>query len=200
MKKYRFFSVLVIAVLLVFYNGCSPFHTDGNGRVVSREVSVNEFTGVILDGAGNVNIHYSEICRVIVITDSNIQDIIVIKLNDDFVHIDEKSCGGINPTKLSIDVYLPELSYVNLKGAGNIKIADGKAHDIKLVLSGYGNIDARNFEADNVEVVLSGVGDIKAWATMSLTGKLSGVGNIIYKGNPPVNSISKTGVGDIKKY
>jgi len=39
--------------------------------------------------------------------------------------------------------------------------------------------------------------DIKIWVTESLTGSHSGIGDILYKGNPSIKNINKTGIGNI---
>ena len=195
----KLLPALLIVGFIVMFDSCSLAHLHGSGRVVSEDRSVYDFTGIVLDGAGNVNIHSSEYFTVMVTTDSNIQDNITTKVRDGFLYIDEKSFRSIHPTKLVIDVYLPELTCVKLRGAGNIKVNGGNNSDFEIILSGAGNIDARNFEAGNVSIILSGAGDIKTWATNSLTGKLSGVGSIMYRGDPPVKNIQKTGVGNIGK-
>jgi hypothetical protein len=184
---------------MVFWDSCSLGDIHGNGKIVSQERSVNDFYGVTLDGVGNVNIHYSEDHKVIVTTDSNMQDIIVIKSNENILYINKKNNNGFNPTELKIDVYMPEIKNIYLNGVGNIKIGSGKTSDFEINLSGVGNIEVQNYEAENVNIIHSGTGDIKIWVTKSLTGIFSGVGNILYKGDPVINNINKTGIGNIKK-
>jgi len=201
MKILKILPALAIAVFLSVSGGCSlmHMHLHGNGRVVSLDRSVSDFRGVVLNGVGNINVYYSEDCRVVVTTDSNIQNIIVTEVNGGFLHINEHCHGSFNPTKLKVDIYMPELNFIKLKGAGNIRIMGGSTDNLDLVLSGCGNIDAQNIVAENVVVSLSGAGDIKTWVTGSLTGSLSGVGSILYKGNPSTNNIHRTGVGNIRK-
>jgi len=202
MKNKRLLSVLPVIAIMVLFNGCHLLHhlvhTHGNGRVVTRERTTGDFTGVVLEGTGDVKIHYSADCRVTVTTDSNIQDIITTKIIGDFLYIDSNCIGGFNSTKLIIDVYMPEVKNIRLRGAGNISVSGGKTPSIKISLSGVGNINAQNLETEDADVTLSGTGDIRIWVTDNLTGKLSGVGNIMYRGNPWIN-INKTGVGSIKK-
>jgi len=172
---------------------------NGNGYVVSQERTANGFYGVVLDGVGNVNIHIQENYRVIVTTDANIQDFITTKVYGKKLHIDGKTHSSFNPTMLTIDVYVPDLRYIDLNGVGNIKVINGKTNHLELNLSGVGNIEAQDCEAEYVVVALSGTGDIKTWVTKSLTGKLSGIGNILYKGNPSINNVNRTGIGNIKR-
>ena len=203
MKINGFLPGLLAVGLSGFLTGCIipiGYTIHGNGKVVSQERTAENFDSVILNGVGNVNIHHSDDYKVTVTTDTNIQPIITINVDSNCLHINENSTnGGFEPTKLVIDVYMPGLKSVSLKGVGDIKIIDGDAYNCKMNLSGVGNIYAQNFEVKNVNVTLSGVGDIKTWVTNNLTGSLSGVGNILYKGNPSTVNISKSGIGDIKK-
>jgi hypothetical protein len=169
-------AALGVIAFWVFLNGCAC--ENGNGNIVSRERPVSDFFGVILDGVGDINIYYAENCRVEVTTDSNIQGIIKTQVNGNNLHI-ENTTRAFYPTKLTIDVYMPELRNINLKGAGNI--------------------DAQNCEAENVVVVLSGIGDIKTWVTKSITVDISGSGNVLYKGNPRIITTNRDITGDVIK-
>jgi hypothetical protein len=170
----------------------------GNGDVISQERTAEGFTGVVLDGVGNINIYFTDHYRVVVTTDSNIQDIVTIVVKDNALHIDEKNNSGISSTKLTIDIYMPEINIIDLKGVGNIDVGAGGTSDLEINLSGVGNISADHYQAQTGTVMLNGVGDIKIWATNSLTGSLSGVGNILYKGNPTKN-IDVSGIGQVKQ-
>jgi len=165
----------------------------------SREIAAKDFYGVMLDGVGDVNIYYAEDYKVIVNAASKIHDIVVIDVSNNILHIGEKHKNGFNPIKLSVDVYMPELKNIDLKGTGDIKIVNGKTSNFEIINSGKGNIDAQNYEAENVIVNHSGIGNINTWVTKSLTGKHSGIGDILYKGNPSINKIKITGIGKVKK-
>jgi hypothetical protein len=197
MKTKKLLSTFLVVAFLGFLNGCIT--EIGNGNVVSQERQASDFSGIIHEGVGNVNIHYAENYKVVVTTDSNIQDIVTTKVNGNNLYIDEKTKRNFNPTKLTIDVYMPELRDINLNGVGDIKIISGKTSDISMDLSGVGNIDAKNYEAENVVVTLSGTGNIETWVTKSLTGNISGVGNVLYRGSPLINNVNRSGIGNVKQ-
>ena len=199
MKNKKFLFVLPIIGLICLVNSCCLDYIRGNGRVVSRDRAAGSFYGVCLTGTGNVNIHQAGSYRVTITTDSNIQDYIEVRNNNNMLQISEKFNYGLNATRLVIDVYLPRLEIIDLKGSGNFKIVDGKNANLQISMSGTGNIDAQNFEAANVIVNLSGFGDVKVWATNSITGKISGFGNLYYRGNPLIINVNRTGIGEIKK-
>ena len=154
------------------------------------------FNGITLNGVGNVNVHPGETYKVIVTTDSNLQDWVLTSVNGNNLRISQRP-GSFNPTELTIDVYMPELRSISLSGAANFRINNGTASKVDFSLSGAGSIDAQNFQIQNVTIRLSGVGNAKIWATNTLNGTLSGNGSILYKGNPTIK-INSTGVGNIK--
>jgi len=170
----------------------------GDGNVVSEERAASGFDGISIDGVANVNVHHGEDYSVVVTTDDNLQEFVLVEVRNGVVHISNEPHTNLRPTKLIVDVYLPELESINVRGVGNVKKSDGSASDLKISLSGVGNVDALKYQVENVVITQSGVGNSKIWATNSLSGSLSGVGNISYKGNPAVD-VRVSGVGKVKK-
>jgi hypothetical protein len=187
----KFLFVIIAGLFISCYSFC------GNGDIVSQERNIEGFNGVVLEGIGDINIHFSENYRVTVTTDSNIQNLVIAKANDTILYIDEKRVEGFRPTELIIDVYMPVIKSIVLKGVGNIHISNGNGSDLTIELSGVGNINAQNYQVENGIVKLTGVGDVKIWAAITLNGSLDGVGNISYKGNPTMNIRTK-GFGKVE--
>jgi len=196
MKNIGKYIIIINLIILLSISCDLDDKINGNGNITNTERVATEFIGIILEGVGNINVYFSENYKVIVTTDSNIQEIITIETRNNFLYIDAIRGKGINPTKLTIDVYLPKLENINLNGAGNVKIINnGNTPNLNLAISGTGNIEAQNYEVENVNTVISGVGDIKTWVKNNLTGNISGVGNVYYKGNPTIN-INISGIGN----
>jgi hypothetical protein len=170
----------------------------GDGDIIHQERHVRDFNGISIDDVGDVKIYPGESFKVVVITDDNLQRYVVTETKNNVLHISIKSRKGFVKTKLLIEVHLPELQSLNVNGVGDVRLSDGNATDLAISLSGVGNIDARNYQIENVSIKHSGVGEVKIWATNSLSGTLSGVGDICYKGNPAV-SVKVSGVGKVKK-
>ena len=189
-------NVIALAFLAImmagFFTGCDL----GSGIVISQERTAEGFNGIRLDGVGNVNIHPNQNYRVIVTTDTNLQDRVVTSVNNNILRITQRS-GSFSQTELTVDVYMPELKSITLNGAGNFKVNTGGGSELVFSLSGKGNIDAQDYQVQNASITHSGVGNARIWATNTLKGNLSGVGNILYKGSPKIN-VKRTGVGNIK--
>lgn len=87
---------------------------------------------------------------------------------------------------------------VTNSGSGDLTI-DGKAKNSVYVLTGAGDINADRFRVDNCSVTLAGSGKMRVNFISTLTGLLSGSGNIHYVGPDGGVNIRTTGSGLIIK-
>jgi hypothetical protein len=186
----------IVFTSMLFLTSCTFTGIQGNGNIVSQERAASEFHGLTINGVGNVNVHPGENYKVEVTTDENLQEFVLVDVKNNVLYIDTKS--NIKPTRLILDVHLPDLQSINQSGVGNVKVSEGNASNLVISKSGVGNLDAQNYQVENVTIQHSGVGNSTVWATNSLNGALSGVGNLRYKGNPNVN-VSVSGVGKVNK-
>ena len=86
-----------------------------------------------------------------------------------------------------------------ISGSGNIQLS-GKipAAELKAVVSGSGNVKAIDFPANDVNVKIGGSGNCMVNAVKNLVARLAGSGNIIYRGQPLVDT-AILGTGIVKK-
>jgi len=87
----------------------------------------------------------------------------------------------------------------SLSGSGDINLS-GKAAYFEVSVSGSGDIKAYNLEAEHVEAQVSGSADIKVTANQMLKARVSGSGDITYRGNPTKINTKVAGSGDISRY
>ena len=73
-----------------------------------------------------------------------------------------------------------------LVGSGDMKL-EGECETAVLSLSSSGDLIARNLIAQDVTASVIGSGDLSCHAIKKLTAKVSGSGDIRYKGNPHIN-------------
>jgi hypothetical protein len=191
-------KVLVISLLMIFVSLAvyGRGNQEGNGGIISQERPVGEFSSVVLSGVAKINIHFADIHRVVVTSDSDMQDLVTIVTENNMLNVDQKR--NIKYADITVDVYLPRIDMINLKGVGNIDIEEGEGLDLEIRHSGVGNINGEKYRVENATITYRGVGNIRIWATNSLNGDASGVGNIRYKGNPRMN-IDFRGVGSFKQ-
>ena len=85
-----------------------------------------------------------------------------------------------------------------MSGSGDITLS-GTTKDFDATISGSGDIEAYNLEADNVSATVSGSADIQVTAKKSIKARVSGSGDISYRGNPEKVDTKTSGSGDISK-
>ena len=103
--------------------------------------------------------------------------------------------AGSGDIELSVEAQRVEAS---LSGSGDIKLS-GKATDLDVQVSGSGDVKAYDLEAEFVTAAVSGSADIKVTANQSIDARVSGSGDISYRGNPQKISSKSSGSGDISK-
>lgn len=85
-----------------------------------------------------------------------------------------------------------------MSGSGDIRLS-GSTTDFEATISGSGDIKAYDLEADNVDATVSGSADIKVTANKMLKARVSGSGDISYRGNPEKVDTKASGSGDISR-
>ncbi|MGB5170298.1 MAG: head GIN domain-containing protein [Eudoraea sp.] len=85
-----------------------------------------------------------------------------------------------------------------MSGSGDINLS-GKTINFEVKISGSGDIKAYDLIADNVKASISGSADISVTANEMLTARVSGSGDIRYKGDPKKIDTKSSGSGDITK-
>ncbi|AOW10194.1 head GIN domain-containing protein [Flavobacterium gilvum] len=98
---------------------------------------------------------------------------------------------------LTLDVKNTDFE-INLSGSGDI-VLKGSSDNFTSKVSGSGDIDAVNLLTKKANVTVSGSGDMKLNCSESLYARVSGSGDIEYKGNPQQKDTKVSGSGDITK-
>jgi len=87
---------------------------------------------------------------------------------------------------------------VNLTGAGVIKLS-GQTEYQEIHLSGAGGLSAKELKCEVCSINLSGLGGAEVYAEEKLEATITGLGGIIYSGNPAIIERQVTGIGRIKR-
>jgi len=85
-----------------------------------------------------------------------------------------------------------------VSGSGDLRLK-GKTTDLNFKVSGSGNIRAYELIADHGYITASGSGNINVSCEESIKARVSGSGNIRYKGNPSKEDSKVSGSGRISK-
>lgn len=84
----------------------------------------------------------------------------------------------------------------SLAGSGDLTLK-GKTNDLEASLSGSGDIHAFELDANNTVVSIAGSGDAEVVSNKSIKARVSGSGDIEYKGNPSKEDTKVSGSGSI---
>jgi hypothetical protein len=106
----------------------------------------------------------------------------------------EIAVKGAAMLELDVDVRKVEL---NMDGASSLKLS-GRANQLDAHLDGAGNLAAYELQVRDASIRLSGIGGAQVYVTDNLQARVSGVGNIRYRGNPQNIQRNISGVGSIK--
>lgn len=98
---------------------------------------------------------------------------------------------------ITLDLETESMS-ASMSGSGDMNLS-GKTNNFEATISGSGDIKAYDLIADNVEANVSGSADIKVTAIKMLKARVSGSGDISYKGNPTKVDTKTSGSGDISR-
>jgi len=132
-------------------------------------IVMKEITGLTLSGVGKISSEG------------------IIKTND--LEIRNGGFGNIY-LEVEADDVITELS-----GLGQI-ILEGKANSNNIRISGAGIIDAKYFQLTEAKIHSSGIGSCTVFATDFLNVKITGLGKVLYKGNPEITR-EISGIGNL---
>jgi hypothetical protein len=86
----------------------------------------------------------------------------------------------------------------SLSGGGDASLS-GQAADVNINLNGGGDINAHNLQSGVLNFQVSGGSDIHVNVSNSLTGQISGGGNVYYAGNPEKVNVDSRGGSMVRK-
>jgi hypothetical protein len=98
---------------------------------------------------------------------------------------------------LTLDVKTTDFE-TNLSGSGDV-VLTGNSDSFTSKISGSGDVDAVNLVTKKANLTISGSGDMKVNCSENLYARVSGSGNIAYKGNPESKDTKVNGSGEITK-
>lgn len=98
--------------------------------------------------------------------------------------------------EIKMEVSAPEIS-VDLTGAGAATLK-GETKKFDVSLSGAGNIRCYELKSETTDVHITGAGDAQVFASVAITGNISGAGSVHYKGGGAPD-VRTTGAGSVSK-
>jgi hypothetical protein len=197
MKSSYYFIAAIIFILAP--EGCNmdlkEIRINGKGPVITTSLDLASFDKIEHTGVANYYITIGSTQSVILKAQQNIIDIMTWEVRDHALKVGLQEHIGIEThDEIRFDITVPSINNIDLTGVGDFFLTGPDQNELTITLTGVGNIDAFELRTDTCNITFSGVGNCKLFVTDLLSGTLSGVGNVYYKGNPEIN-LNVTGAG-----
>jgi len=86
-----------------------------------------------------------------------------------------------------------------VSGSGDIELS-GTSKSFSAAVAGSGDIEAYDLQSEKAVLKISGSGTIHAQVSNELIARISGSGNVKYKGNPRIEDVKVSGSGNVSTY
>lgn len=212
-------QLIILGALSVTATGHAQWNKiRGNGKIVTEERATAQYDEISVSGFFDVVLVSGKEGAITVKGEQNLLPYIKVEVKDNVLKIyTEKNINISTNEDIILTVPFEQISAVSLSGSGDlnldVKTTDFEANlsgsgDVVLTgnsdsftskVSGSGDIDAVNLITKKANVTISGSGDFKVNCTDSLYARVSGSGNIAYKGNPAYKDTKVNGSGEISK-
>lgn len=199
----------------VFDNVTVSSDVPGSGNTVSEKRDLNEFSGIDVSGAFEVEVVSQKDFRVEIEADDNLLSQIKTEVRSGILRI---SSEDDIKTKNSIRIRIsaPDIDRIEVSGATKFSLVDLKNDELKLDISGVskvklsgvtGNlsaeisgashVDAENLKAATATIEASGASHVEVNVSEELVADASGASKINYSGSPKNTRKNSSGVSSI---
>ena len=105
----------------------------------------------------------------------------------------KSALAGSGDLKLKVDANHVKSS---IAGSGDIYL-EGSTTSVKTSIAGSGDVHAYELSAKEAEISIAGSGGVKISVSDMLKARISGSGNVYYKGNPAKQDVKVSGSGNV---
>lgn len=212
-------SAVLAAVLLLalIASGCSGGGggTEGSGDVATQDRPVAAFDSIDFSSAGTLVVEQTGSDSLRVEADDNLQPLLTSEVEGTTLKLGVRPGTNLGRASITYRVTVSRLAGLVLAGAGAVNATgiegpalslansgagaltvSGRADRLNVDLIGVGSVDARGLTAGDADVSVGGAGTATVNVTRTLAARVTGVGDIVYLGNPAVTQ-SVTGFGTV---
>jgi hypothetical protein len=212
-------SVWSVIICVVIFSSCTKSIT-GEGPVVTETRTTAAFTGVQLEGSGDVEVLQGAVTSVAVTGYANLVPIYTTSVHNGILVLKfDNEYKNIRRNNIKTKIFVADITKVQIHGSGNI-LVNGflNSNNLTAAINGSGKIDITNSTYAKVSAEINGSGDIRAitapatevdaeingsgyiavTCSQKLKATISGSGNVDYWGNPAVDA-DISGSGKVRK-
>lgn len=215
----RLWNLVVVAACIALA-ACSGSEVKGDGKIVTQNRSVDQFSAVEADGNFFVTVNASQSQPALQVkTDENLQPYILTTVKDKKLYVTVKKGFDIVPTTpVQITVATKELASASLNGKTTFVASNLSGQHFELNVNGMANsmlkgtvgssninvqgmaeVNASALQAQNVTVDVKGNGRVLVSVARKLKVHIDGVGQVTYTGKPPIIEQEIYGGGKLVK-
>ncbi len=219
-------SLVTVLVATLLFAGCGdeivnntdPNQIVGSGKMATRTVPLSPFDGIQLTGIGDVYVTQDTVQSVRLEADDNIIDRLLLDVRDGELNIGIQK-GSYSHVTIKVYVSMTSVELLELTGAGNFAAVgpieadsctcrivgagsmtlNGHVANQIVVLEGAGSVHGFDLESTNCAVTLSGTGSAEVNVTQRLEATITGIGSVIYAGNPSEVVQHISGLGSVRR-
>ncbi|MEJ2889549.1 GIN domain-containing protein [Actinomycetospora aeridis] len=213
-----FAALAAVALFALVTAGCSGGGgTAGSGNVQTQDRPVAPFDTIDFSAAGTVTIEQTGTDSLQVQADDNVLPMLTSQVDGTTLRLGAQP--GVDPGRATVNyrITVRQLRGVVLSGAGSVTAngvdgadlslansgagsitVSGRTEQLNVDLVGVGAVDTRGLVAQGADVSVGGAGTATVNAARTLDARITGVGNIVYLGNPAVTQ-NVSGFGTVQR-
>jgi len=161
---------------------------NGSGDVVSENQLEGIDFEISINGSGDVDLDLSVKNLETKINGSGDVDVSGVQGN---FYLKVSGSGDFSANDLRLDQ-----CEIEIYGSGDVQL-EGSASEVSVQQSASGDVDLYNLKSGDVDVHTSGSGDVIVYVSGVLKVRLSGSGDVTYKGDPKSVDASASGSGEV---
>ena len=197
------------------YHGTGPGAIPGSGVMATQARSVSGFNGIVLSGAGSLQIEQTGFESLEITADDNLLEYLTSDVVGGRLELGVRSGHSISPTRVDYRLTVAELHEIVVSGAVEIDAAGLDTDFLEIVISGAAAVDlsgraelqnvaisgaasyrAANLRSADVRISVSGSAHAVVRASDRLDVSISGAGTVEYYGSPEVQA---SGDGTVRR-
>ena len=207
--------IVSLTACVVLAAGCDFVGIHGNGRIVSDQRTVSDFSEIEATGAFRIEWR-SGAPALSITTDENLLPYIDSRNVNNRLLL--RSREHLAPTHhINVVISSPARSAAQLSGASDLKAPaltgpkfaiessgvadvrlDGAVNELLVVMTGASYLRARSLQARSVQISTTGAASAQVNPTETLRVAITGAGDVTYSGNPPTIEKHISGAGSIR--
>lgn len=207
MKRTLYLNIVLALSLILTFTSCKKELITANGRVITEDRNVGQFTGISSGGNTPVQIRYGRSYNISVKGSANIVPYFTTRVVNNKLNIGFAEHANIRHDDIEVVITMPTFNRILLSGSGKVEIEDGfyalpflnvnisgsgdvllnhslNAQEVDIEISGSGKADFKKLNVKYADVTISGSGNAFIQVEEKLKARISGSGKIYYAGNP----------------